>query len=196
MLNTVQINQYQKTILTHILSSQFVYSSLNEKCELKSHALSIEKKRKKKIYYLYLFLTTKQKPYVKEQHIVSKNLNKKNNLVRAKIRSVKWKVEIKKSHSNDFLSYMLFQILPFQTNFEQKILKLSTKNLDLVIPHAPLTTRTESLKPKNSYLPDIPLIWRLKWTKKTSIFQKIFILKHLKILNDVIHFQRLENELQ
>lgn len=85
----MQIEQYQKTILTHILTSQFVYSKPEEKCELTSHELSIEKKKKKKFYYLYLFLTTKKKPYVKEQQIISKNLNKKNNLTRVKVRSVK-----------------------------------------------------------------------------------------------------------
>lgn len=195
MWNSIQIKQYQKTILTQILSSQFVYSKINEKCELKAHEISIEKKKKKKFYYLYLFLTTKQKPYVKEQYIVSKNLNKKNSLTRTKIRSVKWKVAIPKSNANDLLSYMLFQILPSQINFEQKVLRLNAKNLDLIIPYAPLTTRTEGLKPKNSYFPVISLIWRLKWTKNTSIFQKIFILKHLRILSEFSHFKRLENEL-
>ena len=196
MWNSVQIQQYQKTILTQILSSQFVYSKLEEKCELKTQELSIEKKKKKKIYYLYLFLTTKKKPYLQEQQMISKNLNKKNLLTRPKVRSVKWKVEIPKSNSNEILSYMLFQILPFQINSEQKVLRLNKKTLDLIVPYAPLTTRTEGLKPKNSYLPDIPLVWRLTWTKNTSLFQKIFILKHLKILNELIAFPRLENELQ
>jgi hypothetical protein len=57
---------------------------------------------------------------------------------------------------------MLFEIIPFQTNSEKKILKLNQNNLDLVIQYAPLTTRTLSLKPKNSYFSDIRLLWRLK----------------------------------
>lgn len=76
MMNTLQIKQYQNTTLTQILSSQFVYSSLNQKCELKKQALILEKKKKKKLYYLYLFLTANKRPYVKKQELVSKNTKK------------------------------------------------------------------------------------------------------------------------
>jgi len=56
------------------------------------------------------------------------------------------------------LSLMLFQIIPAQSNSEKKNLKLQENNLDVVISYAPLTSRTIKLKPKNSYLSDIPLI--------------------------------------
>ena len=187
-----QIKQYQKLILSHILSSQFVYSKLNEKCELKEQQLIIQNKKTKKIHYLYLFLTTKKKPYAKKYYISTKNVNKKNRLVKPKAKAVTWKVQIKKNKFPEMLCQMLFQIIPFQNNSEKKILKLQEKYLDLIIHYAPLTTRTIGLKSKNSYISDIPLIWRLKWTH-SSLFQKIFILKHFKILSDNFYFQRLEH---
>ena len=193
MLNSLQIQQYQKTVFTQILSSQFVYSCINEKCELKKQTLIIENKKMKKLYYLYLFLLTKKKPYVKKQYLVAKNFNKKNSLTKPKTKSVTWKVEIKNSKFYQIFSQMLFQIIPFQTNSEKKILKLKQSNLDLVLQYAPLTTTTFGLKAKNNYLSDIPLTWRLKWTKNTSTFQKIFILKHFRILNESFEFRRLEN---
>lgn len=191
MLNSLQLKQYQNTTLTNILSSQFVYSSINEKCEIKKQELIIENKKNKKIYYLYLFLTTNKRPYVKQQYIVSKNMKK--TAAKPKIKSITWKVEVKKLFFFRTFSQMLFQMIAFQTNSEKKILNLNGKNLNLIIQYAPLTTRTAGLKSKNSYLSDIRLFWKLKWTKKTSIFQKIFLLKHLQVLNEDISFRGLED---
>lgn len=58
----------------------------------------------------------------------------------------------------EVVSEMLFQTIPFQTISEKAVLKLNAENLDLVLHSAPLTERTTSLKPKNSYLSEIPLI--------------------------------------
>lgn len=191
MLNSLQLKQYQNTTLTNILSSQFVYSSINEKCEIKKQELIIENKKNKKIYYLYLFLTTNKRPYVKQQYIVSKNMKK--TAAKPKIKSITWKIEVKKLFFFRTFSQMLFKMIAFQTNSEKKILNLNGKNLNLIIQYAPLTTRTAGLKSKNSYLSDIRLFWKLKWTKKTSIFQKIFLLKHLQVLNEDISFRGLED---
>ncbi len=192
MQNFSQIKQYENKILTNILSSQFVYSSVNQKCELKEQELIIQNKKTKKIHYLYLFLTTNKRPYAKKYYISQKNSNKKTRVVKPKSKAVTWSVGIKNNKFYDNFYRMLFQIIPFQNNSEKKVLKLQENNLDLIIHYAPLTTRTAGLKSKNSYISDIPLIWRLKWTK-SSLFQKIFILKHLKVLNEDFQFKRLEN---
>ena len=191
MLNSLQLKQYQNTILTNILSSQFVYSHLNQKCEVKKQELIIENKKNKKLYYLYLFLTAKKRPYVKHQYIISKNMKK--NITKPKPKSIIWKVEIKKKKFVQNFMQMLFQIIAFQTNAEKKILGLNGKNLNLILQYTPLTTSTAGLKPKNSYLSAIRLIWKLEWTKKTSVFQKIFLLKHLQVLNENISFRSLEH---
>ena len=195
MQNYSQIKQYQSMILTNILSSQFVYSSVNQKCELKKQELLIQNKKTKKIHYLYLFLTANKRPYAKKYYASSKNLNQKNNTVKTKAKSMLWKVIIKKNRFFEILYRMLFQIIPFQNNSEKKVLKLQENNLDLIIHYAPLTNKTVGLKSKNSYLSDIPLIWRLKWTNST-LFQKIFILKHMKILNEDFQFKRLEHAIE
>ena len=187
-----QIKQYNNLIFSHILSSQFVYSALNQKCELKKQELIIQSKKTKKIHYLYLFLTTNQRPYAKKYYLSQKNTNKKNSSVKTKSKAVTWKVEIQPKKFYEIFYRMLFQIIPFQNNSEKKVLKIQEKSLDLIINYAPLTSCTIGLKSKNSYISDIPLIWRLKWTK-TSLFQKIFFLKHFKMLNDNVFFKRLEN---
>jgi hypothetical protein len=104
---------------------------------------------------------------------------------------VTWSVEIKHNKFYENFYRILFQVIPFQNNSERKILKLQENKLDLIIHYAPLTSSTIGLKSKNSYISDIPLIWRLKWTK-SSLFQKVFILKHLKLLNEDSQFKRLE----
>ena len=192
MQNFSQLKQYQNQLLSHILSSQFVYSTTNQKCELKKQELIIQNKKTRKIHYLYLFLTTKKKPYAKKYYIATKNSQKKNRLAKTKSKAVTWKVGIPHKKQYEILSYMLFQIIPFQNNSEKKILQLQENNLDLRINYAPLTSRTIGLKSKNSYMSDIPLIWRWKWTK-SSLFQKIFLLKHLKVLNENFYFNRLEH---
>ena len=192
MSNFSQIKQYKKKILTHILSSQFVYSSVDQKCELKKQELIIQNKKTKKIHYLYLFLTTNQKPYAKKYYISPKNFGKKPRTMKISSKAVIWKVSIKNNKFDEIFYRMLFQIIPLQNNSEKKVLQLQESHLDLIIHYAPLTVRTIGLKSKNSYLSDIPLIWRLKWTK-SSLFQKIFILKHLKLLNEDLQFKRLEH---
>lgn len=83
-----QIKQYQNTIFTNILSSQFVYSSTNQKCEFKAQELILQNKKTKKIHYLYLFLTTNQRPYAKKYYISQKNSNKKARVVKPKPKAV------------------------------------------------------------------------------------------------------------
>lgn len=190
---TSQIKQYKNKILTNVLSSQFIYSSIHQKCELKKQELIIQSKKKKKIHYLYLFLTANKRPFAKKHYTFSKNLTKKNSS--GKLKSIDWHVEIKKDKFYQSLYRILFEIIPYQTNAEKKILKLQQKHLDLIINFAPLTAQTLRLKPLNGYLSDIPLLWRLKWTN-SSLFQKIFILKHLQILNSDVNFKHLESELE
>ena len=195
MNNLSQLKQYQNTILTNILSSQFIYSSVNQKCELKKQELIIQHKKNKKIHYLYLFLTANKRPYAKKYYISSKTMNKTGSITKTKSKAITWRVEIRKRNFYENLNRILFEIIPFQTNSEKKVLKLKENHLDIIIGFAPLTTKTFCLKSKNSYISDIPLIWRLKWTN-SPLFQKIFILKHLKVLNEGIHFKKLENEIE
>lgn len=86
-MNNSQIKQYQNAILTNILSSQFVYENISQKCELKSQKLIIQSKKKKNIHGLYLFLTTNRRPYVKKSYRLAKNANK-NNKTKTKAKSV------------------------------------------------------------------------------------------------------------
>ena len=191
MQNFSQIKQYQKKIFENILSSQFLYSSINQKCHLKEQELILQNKKTKKIHYLYLFLTASKKPYAKKYDVSPKNSSKKTRTLKTKSKAVIWQVNISKQKFYQMFSLMLFQIIPAQSNSEKKILKLQENNLDVIISYAPLTSRTSNLKPKNSYLSDIPLIWRLKWTN-SSLFQKIFFLKHFKVLNEGLPYKRLE----
>ena len=195
MKNFSQIKQYKKTILSNILSSQFVYFSPNQKCELKNQELLIQNKKTKKIHYLYLFLTANKKPYAKKSYASLKNLKKKSSGLKPKSRAMIWKVKIKASKFFAIISHMLFQIIPLQSHSEKKILKIKENSLDILIHYAPCTSLTSGLRSNNSYWSDIPLIWRLKWTN-SSLFQKIFVLKHLKVLNENLQFKHLENDVE
>jgi hypothetical protein len=88
MHNFYQIQQYKNKILANILSSQFVYSSVNQKCELKKQELIIQNKKTKKIHYLYLFLTSGKRPYAKKYYVFTKNISKKTRTVKTKSKAV------------------------------------------------------------------------------------------------------------
>ncbi len=172
MLNSLQLKQYQNTYLLHILSSQFVYSCLNEKCEIKKQELIIENKKNKKIYYLYLFLTAKkalcQTTTYRFQKIWKKNVSQ----TKSQIYYMKsWSQKM--SFFRNFLQ-MLFQMIRFSNKFRKKNFKIKWKEFKFNYSLCTLNSTTVGLKSKNSYISDIRLIWKLKWTKKTSIFQKIF----------------------
>lgn len=87
MLNISQIKQYQNAILTNMLSSQFVYEEISQKCELKGQKFLIHNKKIKKIHYLYLFLTTNSRPYLKKYYALSKN-SSQNTKTKSKAKSV------------------------------------------------------------------------------------------------------------
>ena len=84
----LQIKKYQNKILTSFLSSQFIYSCINQKCELKKQQLIIKNKRNKKLYYFYLFLTTKKRPYIKKYYSLSKTSGKKSSVSKTKTRMI------------------------------------------------------------------------------------------------------------
>jgi hypothetical protein len=178
----LQLKQYTDKTLTNILSSQFIYSSVQEKPQLKKQQLIIHSPQQKKTHYLYLFLTAKQKPYARKYYSSWKSASQKLNAIKSKSKSVSCGVHFSKNTFYENIAHMLFNIIPSQTNAERPVLSSNAHALELIIPYAPLTSRTISLQSKNSYMTDIPLIWRVTWTN-TTLFQKIFILKHLRILN-------------
>ena len=62
----VTLKQYTRGLFQDILTSQFIYSK-PEKCTvLKKLFLLVETKKQKKIHYMYLWLLTKQIPYLKK----------------------------------------------------------------------------------------------------------------------------------
>lgn len=193
MHKTLQIKQYNKRILSYISTSQFLQTGLYQRSRFKKKKLIIQNKRTKKTHFLYLFLTTKKKPFAKKQYLSTKNLSQKTRPIKAKSKAVFWQTDIKKkSQIFNSICLLLFQIIPFQSTSEKKILKLNNIALDLITPYAPLTTRTQKLKSKNSYLSDIPLSWSFFFTS-CSLFQKMFSFRFMKFINANITYRRLEN---
>jgi hypothetical protein len=187
---SLQLKQYTNKVLTNVLSSQFVYSSIQEHPQLKKQQLIINSKKRKKTHYLYLFLMTTKRPYAKKYYIGWKSSSQKQNLVQSKPKTVSWHVEIPTNKIFDLLGKILFNIIPTQTDYEKPILNSHQHQLDVIIPYAPLTIHTIGLQSRNSYMTDIPITWRWQWNN-ISLFQKIFILRHFKVINQP-NLKRLE----
>ena len=177
----LQLKQYTNKTLTHILSSQFIYQSIQEVPQLKKQELIIQTKKRKKTHFLYLFLTVKKRPYVKKYYTSWKMSSQKQSLLQSKPKNISWKVEIPTKIIFTLLGHMLFNVIPTQTDSEKTILNSQNHQLDITIPYAPLTRSTMKLQSKNNYLIDIPLTWRWQWNN-ISFFQKIFILRFFKVI--------------
>lgn len=177
-----QFKQYNYSVLTNILTSQFFYRNLNRIPRLKKITASILVKGSKATHFWYLTLLANQKPYVKKYHPSWKSRAQKKNLIRPYAKSTFWMVKIKKRFFLRFLRNALFDLFSKQRNVEKCILKLDANAVLITIPSAPLTSKTRGLRSKNGYLINIPLTFRFVW-KNTSLSQKIFLLRNWKVIN-------------
>jgi len=180
-LQNAQFKQYNTSNLINILSSQFVYTDCNKVPLLKKLLLIIQVKAAKKTHFWYLTLLTNQKPYIKKFHSSWKNRALKNNLIRPRDKSTSWNISIKKKLLLQFLRSAIFDLFCTQYKWQECILKLEARSIRIKIPSAPLTWKTSMLQAKNHYVGQIPLTIKFTWNN-TTLFQKIFLLRHWKII--------------
>jgi hypothetical protein len=90
MLNIkkLQFKQYNKGLLTNVISSQFVYKNPNVLPVLNKVFTTIKAKHFKKIHFWYLSLLTNQKPYIKEIGIQKSKHIEKTLVLKSKARAV------------------------------------------------------------------------------------------------------------
>ena len=84
----------------------------------------------------------------------------------------------------EILYAILTQMISKQTNSEKKILAFAQHKVQIMILTAPLTENTFLLQMKNTYFPNIPIMFQFQFSNITT-FQKIFFLRALKILSPV-----------
>jgi hypothetical protein len=178
----IQFEQYNSTFLTNILSSHFIYQDYEKLPQLKIINLSLCTKNSKKIHFWYLYLLSMQKPSIKKFHFSWKAHIQRSNLIKPKIKSTIWQTSIKKKKNLYFLYTVLFNLFSMEHLLEKKILKFQENTIGIIIPSAMLNFQTIALRPRNNYFPTIPLSFWFNWTNIT-VFQKLFILRHWKILN-------------
>jgi hypothetical protein len=182
MLKTLQFKQYNSSILTNVLTSQFIYSNPNRIACLKKLSISIQIKGSKATHFWYLTLLTNQKPYIKKYHLSWKSRAQKKKLIKPYAKTTFWTVNIKKNFFLHFIRGILFDLFSTQRNFEKRILRVDANAISITIPSAPLTSKTWTLQSRNGYLINIPLTLRFIW-KDISLCQKIFLLRNWKIVN-------------
>jgi len=178
----LQFKQSNFSILTNILSSQFIYTSPNKIPYLKKISVLIQALSPKKTHFWYLVLLTHHKPYVKTFRFSWKIRAQKVAFMKPKTKLTAWKIDIKKKFLLTFLRSVLFDLFSTQHRLEKRILKLEHNSVRVVIPSAPLTFKTSLLQTKNNYLIHIPLTFKFSWTN-VSLFQKMFILRYWRIIH-------------
>ena len=100
-------------------------------------------------------------------------------------------VAIHSKNKFSVIQEILFAIIAHQINYEKKIWNFQHQHIQILIPAAPLTRSTIFLQAKNSYFPNIPLSLHIKFSNTTA-FQKLFILRALKILTSMQQIKNLD----
>jgi len=141
------LEQYQKTISTHVFTSHFVYFSLQEVFRVRRLRLNIETKKSKKVHPLYLFLLTGQLPYTRKFYPSWKNSNT-HAVLKPKAAINRVQVSVRPANKFIILNEILTQIIPKQLNSEKRIWRFQEANMQVLIPTASLTKSTAFLQAK------------------------------------------------
>jgi len=174
------LEQYKKTISTHIFTSHFVYFSLQEVFRVRRLRLNIETKKSRKVYSLYLFLLTGQLPYTRKFYPSWKNSNS-HAFLKAKAAANRVQVSVRPANKFIVLDEIITQIIPKQFPNETRIWRFQGTNIMVLVPMASLTKNTAFLQAKNSYFPNFSLILHFALSNTTS-FQKLFFMRIFKII--------------
>lgn len=184
------LKQYQRTILPNVLTSQFLYSRLQDVPRIKRLRLNIQTKKSKNIHFLYLWLFTGKKPHSRKfnpswKHSIS------NPLLKTKAKASRLQVAVRRKKICFLTHQILFQIISKQISQEKRVWRFQGRYIQAVIPAIPLTKATVFLQAKNSFFPNIPLTLHVQCSNATA-FQKLFILRALKILSSEQKIKKLD----
>lgn len=187
------LKNYQRSFLTYILTSEFIYSATQDVARIKRFRLNIQTKKKKKINYFYLWLLTGQMPCSRKFYPSwrKKRKTSTNLVVKTKVKSNRLQVAIRSKNKFLIIQEILFTIISHQLNYEKKIWNFQHQHIQILIPSAPLTRSTVFLQAKNGYFPNIPLHLHIKFSNTTA-FQKLFLLRALKILTSTQQIKNLD----
>ncbi len=174
------LEQYQKTIFTHIFTSNFVYPDLQNIPSIRRLRLNIETKKSKKAHALYLFLLTGQIPYTRKFYPSWKNSNSQA-FLRPKKATHRVQVCARPAQKLIMLSEIITQLIPKQLTNETRIWRFQEDKMMIFIPIASLIRSTIFLQAKNNYFPNFSLILHITFPNMTA-FQKLFFIRISRII--------------
>ena len=172
-----QLKNYHKKTVINLLLSKVIYESLEtlpKKIKLK---LKIIQKEVTATQYLYLFLLLEQKPYVKKK---TKSISQQFTRVEVKKMS-ELSIEIEKKNKSFFcISKILFELIALQFSSQNNIIGplYDFKKISINLYQGLLLKKIEKLKSKHNYFSDFGIKAEII-LKTTSIYEKLFLLKHL-----------------
>lgn len=177
--NKVRLKKYTNSILTNLLSSQFIYNDLNLLPRIQAIWVQIQSKRRKNVYFFFLWLLTNQRPYAHKFNRSQKTFV--NSLTKTKPKLFRLNTQISSKRIYVLLQEFLFELISIQLNYEKKIWRFAGNCIEIKIPTVVLTQRISTLFSANNYFPEIPLKVRLYWSS-SSAFERMFFLRALKVL--------------
>ena len=141
--------------------------------------IQIQSKRRKNVYFFFLWLLTNQRPYARKFNRSQKTFV--NSLLKTKPKLFHLHVQTFSKRIYVLLQQILFELISIQLNYEKRIWRFIDNCIEIKIPSVILTPRIATLFSTNNYFPEIPLKARLYWSR-SSAFERIFFLRALKVL--------------
>ena len=183
----MSLKSYLMLTLTHLASSQFISANRHHVVRFQYVQFNSQMKRKKLINYVYLWFFTGQLPVSTKSYVSSKN----NPFLKLNVKKKYYSVPLKKRKIFVFFQYLVKNLISKQITSEKKVWSFYRHYVNIDIPITIITHRTAFLQAKNNYFPRISLELRLQFSNSTA-FEKLFLLRGLKILNPHQKIKNLE----
>lgn len=183
-MDPTQLSQFHAQTFTSMLTSKFVYNRLDEVPQSFDVQLRIRKKKLLSTHYLYLYLLTGNKPYVKK-YVTGKGKHqagKKSTETKAHT-SLSIEVNLEGGKALPTLQRLLFDVIPEQSINEQSAITVDQSKVVLHVVSATLTNETKKLKSANNYIDEFGFDVQFQFPVD-SLYQRIWMLKSLRLLDD------------
>lgn len=162
-------SQYNNVIGRHIFLSKYVTIDPNQFLKIKHLNLSIENKKVLSIQFLYLFMLTKQKPFMIKRY----SSKKTKSFFSTSFRTSKATVFSRKNEISKLIHILSKKLIPAQLPSEFPAVRFTENYTKIIIWNSPLFGNISALAlNENAYIRDIPIAFNFG-IKHCTLTEKI-----------------------
>lgn len=178
MKSYLLLKKYYKIHFLSLQASKFIKISNLDIAKIDKIRCAIHSPKMEATQFLYLFLYTKKLPQLHKYYTNSINFIRDSSRTQ---KSIDVATFLKKRIYWKFLYQQLFSIFSNQPILETNVFQITMQQIRLFIETMPLTENTFRLQSPHHYIALLPFSINITF-KSTTLFEKLYIFKTLKIL--------------